>query len=160
MIVRTYDDEDFRVHTVPLIGMSTVVVLTLALVISTQLGFFDRQGVPENVRAERGVTLVETRQIKFNDTADGSVQVVDATTGEELGLYAQGEGGFVRATARAMVHNRIQHGIGSQVPFELITWDSGDMTLRDTQTGRAVELSAFGTKTYVIYQDIMAKGRE
>ncbi|MDJ0979619.1 MAG: photosynthetic complex assembly protein PuhC [Erythrobacter sp.] len=159
-IVRTYDDDDFRVHTLPLIAMGTVIAITLALAISTSLGFFERQAVPESIRAERGVLSVDTRSITFNDAADGSVWVADAETGLELGRFPQGEGGFVRATARAMVHNRIQHGIGPAVPFELIAWDTGAMTLRDTQTGRAVELSAFGSKTHEIYRDMMAKGRE
>lgn len=160
MIVRTYDDDDFRVHTLPLIAMGSVIAITLALVISAQFGFFDRQAVPEQVRAERGVMSVETRSIQFHDAADGAVWVSDAETGLELGRFGQGEGGFVRATARAMVHNRLQHGIGPAVPFELITWDNGMLTLRDTQTGRAVELSAFGSKTHIIYQDMMAKGRK
>lgn len=160
MIVRTYDDEDFRVHTLPLIAMGAVVATTLALVISAQLGYFERQGVPTQVRAERGVMAVDTRSIKFHDAADGAVWVSDAETGLELGRYPQGQGGFVRSTARAMVSNRLQHGIGPAVPFEMITWDDGSMTLRDTQTGRAVELSAFGSKTHGIYQDMMVKGRK
>ena len=102
MIVKTYDDDDFRVHTLPLIAIGSVVALTLALAISTSLGVFERQGVPEQIRAERGVKLADTRDIKFGDAADGSVIVVDAQTGNELGRYPQGEGGFVRATARAM----------------------------------------------------------
>ncbi|MEM7690085.1 MAG: photosynthetic complex assembly protein PuhC [Pseudomonadota bacterium] len=160
MIVRTYDDDDFRVHTLPLIAMGAVVAITLALVISTTAGLFERQGVPDQVRAERGVMSTDTRSIQFHDSANGDVWVSDAVTGAEIGRYPQGEGGFVRATARAMTHNRIQHGYGSTVPFELIEWDNGSMTLRDTQTGRAVELASFGSKTFEIYQDILVKGRK
>ena len=160
MIVRTYDDDDFRVHTLPLIAMGTVVLLTLALAISTSVGLFDRQGVPDQVRAERGTLSVDTRSIQFHDDAKGEVWVSDAVTGEELGRYPQGQGGFVRATARTMATGRIQRGLGSAVPFELIAWDDGSMTLRDTQTGRALELHAFGSKTYEIYQDILVKGRK
>lgn len=160
MIVKTYDDDDFRVHTLPLIAMGGVIAIALALAISTSLGVFERQAIPENVRTEKGIERVDGRPIKFSDTADGSVVVIDASSGAELGRYPQGEGGFVRATARAMVTGRQQHGLGSAVPFELIEWDNGSMTLRDSQTGRALELASFGSKTHEVYQDILVKGRE
>ncbi len=159
MIVRTYDDEDFRVHTLPLVAMASVVLITLAFVISTSVGIFDRQGVPDQVRAERGVVTIDTRAIQFHDDVNGDVWVSDALTGEEIGRYPQGEGGFVRATARAMTSNRIQHGLGSEVPFELVAWNNGSMTLRDSQTGRSVELASFGGKTQDIYKEILVKGR-
>lgn len=159
MIVRTYDDDDFRVHTLPLVAMGVVVAITLALAISTSFGVFERQAVPENVRAERGVMSSDTRSIQFHDAANGDVWVSDAVTGEELGRFPQGEGGFVRATARAMTHHRVQHGLGSAVPFELIAWDNGSMTLRDTLTGRAVELASFGSQTHKVYQEMLVKGR-
>ncbi|MEM6828189.1 MAG: photosynthetic complex assembly protein PuhC [Pseudomonadota bacterium] len=151
---------DIGIHKVPVIAGASVIAFSLALATSTSLGFFDRQGVPEEIRAENGVMSVDTRSIKFHDAADGAVWVSDAETGLELGRFAQGEGGFVRATARAMVTGRQENGLGSAVPFELITWDNGGMTLRDTQTGRSVELHAFGGKTHEIYQDMMEKGRE
>jgi len=160
MIVRTYDDDDFRVHTVPLMAMGLVIASSLALAISTSVGIFERQAVPDQVRAERGVMSTDTRSIQFSDAADGSVVVSDALSGQELARFPQGEGGFVRATARAMVSNRRLHKLGPAVPFELIQWDNGSMTLRDTQTGRPVELASFGSKTHEIYQDILAKGRK
>ena len=160
MIVKTYDDDDFRVHTVPLIAMGIVIAITLALAISTSLGVFERQAVPEQVRAEHGVTMHDTRPIQFGDTPDGSVTVFDPETGEELARFAQGDGGFVRVTARSMVYNRQRHGLGPRVPFELIEWDNGSMTLRDSQTGHAIELAAFGSKTHQVYQDILVKGRK
>lgn len=159
MIVRTYDDDDFRVHTLPLIAMGSVVAISLAFATATSFGVFERQAVPEQIRAERGVMSVDTRSIRFHDGDDGSVWVSDAVTGEELGRFGQGEGGFVRATARAMVHNRLQHKLGPAVPFELIAWDNGSMTLRDSQTGRAVELGSFGTRTDETYREILVKGR-
>ena len=160
MIVRTYDDDDFRVHTLPLIAMGVVVAITLTLAISTSMGVFERQAVPETIRAERGVMSTDTRSIRFGDGADGSVIVSDAFDGTELARFPQGEGGFVRATARAMVHNRRLHDLGPAVPFELIEWDNGSMTLRDTLTGRAVELASFGSKTHEVYQEILVKGRK
>jgi len=160
MTTQAIQPTDVRVHTIPVVACASVITISLALAISTHLGIFDRQGVPDEIRAERGVMSLETRSIKFNDAADGSVWVSDAATGQELGRFGQGEGGFVRATARAMATAREQQGLGPAVPFELITWDNGAMTLRDTQTGRSVELHAFGSKTHEIYQEMMAKGQK
>ncbi|MEM1197354.1 MAG: photosynthetic complex assembly protein PuhC [Pseudomonadota bacterium] len=160
MTASAIPETDFRIHKVPLIASGAIITLTLALAIFTSLGVFERQAVPEVVRAENGVLSSDVRSIRFNDGPDGSVWVSDAATGAELARFPQGEGGFVRATARAMVYNRQQHGMGPAVPFELIQWDNGSMTLRDTQTGRAVELASFGTKTHEIYQEILVKGRE
>ena len=152
--------KDVRIHKVPVVACASMIAMSLGLAISTSLGFFERQGVPEVVRAERGVMSTDTRSIMFHDAADSVIWVSDAQTGMELGRFAQGEGGFVRAPARALVHGRQQHGLGPAVPFELISWDNGAMTLRDTQTGRSVELHAFGGKTHEIYQEMMVKGRE
>ena len=152
--------DDFRVHTLPMMAMGVVISASLGLAIFTSLGIFDRQGVPEDIRAQDGVMALDTRSIKFNDAADGSVWVSDAVTGAELARFPQGEGGFVRSTARAMVTGRQQHGLGPEVPFELIKWDNEAMTLRDSQTGRSVELAAFGTNTLEGYKDILVKGRE
>lgn len=160
MTTQAIKPTDMRVHKIPLIACVSVIGLSLALTISTNLGYFERQGDPDQLRAERGVVSVDTRSIKFNDDANGDVWVSDAVTGEELGRYPQGDGGFVRATARAMATARQQSGFDATVPFELIAWDNGAMTLRDTQTGRSVELHAFGAKTHEIYEDILAKGRK
>ncbi|MDY7097140.1 MAG: photosynthetic complex assembly protein PuhC [Pseudomonadota bacterium] len=158
-VVKTYDDEDFRVHTLPLVAMGVVVAVTLALAMATSFGFFERQAVPDQIRAERGVASIDARSIQFYDSADGSIWVADGETGEELARFASGTGGFVRATARAMTHNRRAHGLGPAVPFQLIAWDDGTLTLRDTQTDRSVELASFGEGVDAVYHEILKKGR-
>ena len=158
-IVKTYDDDDLRIHTVPLVAMATVIVITLALAISTSFGYFERQAVPDQIRAENGVTSADSRTIQFYDSADGSIWVADGATGDELARFAPGTGGFVRATARAMTYHRQQHNMGPAVPFELIQWTDGTLTLRDTETGRSVELGSFGKGVDAVYHEILKEGR-
>ncbi len=160
MIVRTYEEDEFQVHKLPVMAMGIVVAITLAMTMSVSFGFFDRQGVPAEVRAADGVMSVDTRSLKFFDTPEGGVLVTDGATGDELARYAPNTGGFVRATARALIQGRMVRDIGPAVPFELISWDNGSMTLRDTQTGQAVEVSSFGAKTNDVYKDILNKGRD
>lgn len=160
MIVRTYEEDEFQVHKLPLIGMAAVVLITVAMTMGVSFGYFDRQAIPEDIRALEGVQAIDSRTIKFADTADGSVLVTDGATGEELALYPQNSGGFVRATARALIYARQVRGIGPEVPFDLVSYDNGSMMLRDSQTGQTVELASFGSRTNEVYEDILREGRE
>ena len=92
---------------------------------------------------ERGAP-VATRELRFEDRADGTVTVRDAGDGAEIARLAVGEDGFVRSVMRGLVRERRAQGIGAQIPFRLTTWASGFVSLEDPATGRLVELTAFG----------------
>ncbi|MEO0463493.1 MAG: photosynthetic complex assembly protein PuhC [Pseudomonadota bacterium] len=160
MIVKTYDDDDFRVHTLPLIAMGVVIAITLALAISTRFGIFERQANPDIARAEAGAVQSDIRTLTFHDAPDGSIWVADGATGQELARYGINEGGFVRSTARAVITPRLQRGIGPETPFELVEWSNGSMTLRDPETGRGIELASFGDLNHSVYVDILKEGRQ
>ncbi len=155
MIVRTYEEDEFAVHRIPLIMMGAVIAITLAFTASVSFGLFDRQGVPEDRRAAQGVTELATRTLFFVDEPLGVIRVEDARTGEMIARYQTNEGGFVRATARSMITARQMREIGSEAPFELIRWNDGTLTLRDTETDRTVELSNFGDLNHKIYADML-----
>ena len=107
-------------------------------------GFFERQAIPSEARAEAGTVKAAERSLFFFDEADGTVRVEDASNGTELGRFGPGTGGFVRTTVRALVYQRRIKGFGREVPFELIEWDNGMLTLLDPTTGEGVELHSFG----------------
>jgi putative photosynthetic complex assembly protein len=160
MIVKTYDDDDFRVHTLPLIGMAAVILITLMLVTATKLGVFETQANPDRARIAAGVVQADSRTLTFHDAADGSIWVADGATGQELARYGINEGGFVRSTARALIVPRHQAKIGSETPFQLIEWSDGSMTLHDPETGRGVELASFGDLNHKVYIGLLKEGRE
>jgi len=155
MIVRTYEEDEFSVHRIPLLMMAGVIVITLALTISVRLGWFDRQAVPEDRRAVEGVVAEASRSLFFVDEDKGIIRVEDAQTGEMIARYQTNQGGFVRSTARSLITARQVRGIGPEVPFELIRWNNGTLTLRDSETGRAVELSNFGGLNHEIYANML-----
>ncbi|MEL7218094.1 MAG: photosynthetic complex assembly protein PuhC [Pseudomonadota bacterium] len=157
-IVRTYEEDEFAVHRLPLIMMGGVVAISLALTASVSLGFFEREAVPSEVRAAAGTEAIATRTIQFFDEPDGTVRVEDGVTGAEIASYGPGTGGFVRSTARSLVHKRRIRGIGAETPFELIEWDDGALTLRDSTTGSAVELASFGDTNRKVFADMLGKG--
>jgi putative photosynthetic complex assembly protein len=155
MIVREYEKDEITVHKVPLMLMGGVVAISLVLTASVSLGFFERQAVPAEARAAAGVKPAVERALRFFDEADGTVRVEDGASGEVLGRYGEGEGGFLRASVRSLVHQRRIRGEGAAVPFTLTEWDNGELTLSDPVTGKAIEVSAFGGVNRAVYQNLL-----
>ena len=158
MIVREYEKDEVTVHKVPLMLMGGIVVISLALTASVRLGFFERSAVPEVARAEAGVKPAVMRTLRFFDEPDGTVRVEDGASGEVLARFGQGEGGFLRATVRNLVHQRRIRNLGPEVPFELTRWDDDAMTLNDPATGARVEVSAFGQINRAVFADLLPDG--
>lgn len=155
MIVREYEKDEVTVHKVPLYLMGGIVAISVALTASVSLGFFPRQAVPSEARAAAGIKPTAERSLRFFDEADGSVRVEDGVSAEVLARFGQGEGGFIRASVRALVHQRRIRGIGSEVAFQLIQWDNGNITLSDPATGRSIEASAFGPLNHQVYAALL-----
>lgn len=155
MIVREYEEDEVTVHRVPLYLMGGIVAISLALTASVTLGFFERQSVPAEARAAAGANALQERSLKFFDEADGTVRIEDGVTAEVLARYGQGEGGFIRASVRSLVHQRRIRGQGAEVPFTLTEWDNGDLTLTDPVSGVNIEVTAFGSMNRVVYSDLL-----
>lgn len=85
-----------------------------------------------------------TLQLRFEDRPDGSVAVRDAERGDVFAVVAPGSGGFIRATLRTFAQARKRDDLGAQVPFKLVRWRDGAITLSDPAIDRSVELDAFG----------------
>ena len=155
MIVREYEKDEITVHKVPLFLMGGIVAISLVLTASVTLGFFPKQSVPSEARAAAGVKPVQERTLRFFDEPDGSVRVEDGATAEVLARYGVGEGGFIRATVRSLVHQRRIRGIGAEQPFTLTEWENQNLTLADPVTGRSVEVAFFGTDNRAVYAKLL-----
>jgi putative photosynthetic complex assembly protein len=94
------------------------------------------------------------RTLRFVDQPDGSIQVIDASTGANVHNF-QGEQGFVRGTLRALVRDRRLQGFGADQPFELIAHDAGRLSLRDPATGSTIALESFGSKNIGVFARLM-----
>jgi len=86
----------------------------------------------------------ETRDLKFVDLDDRSVEVLDARTNERITRVPAGSEGFMRATLRGLARERLRLGGSSDQPFRLSVWDDGRVRLQDVATGRIIALEAFG----------------
>jgi putative photosynthetic complex assembly protein len=158
MIVREYEKDEVTVHKLPLMLMGGIVAISLALTAAVRLGFFERSAVPEVARAEAGIKPAQQRTLRFFDEPDGTVRVEDGATAEVLARYGPGEGGFVRASVRSLVHQRRIRGQGPQVAFELTRWSDGGLTLGDPVTGYTVEVSAFGPINRSVFEQMLPVG--
>jgi putative photosynthetic complex assembly protein len=87
--------------------------------------------------------VVEMRELRFDDRADGAVVVTDARTGE-VQVMAPGTNGFMRGVLRGLAQERLRQHEGGSTPFRLTHWSDGRLSLTDPVTGRNVYLEAFG----------------
>ncbi len=92
---------------------------------------------------EHGVA-VQQRDLVFEDRADGAVTVRDAQSSAPFAVIDPGTNGFMRAALRGLARERLREAHGPEVPFRLVTWQDGRMTLDDPATGRRIDIKAFG----------------
>jgi putative photosynthetic complex assembly protein len=160
MIVREYEKDEITVQKVPLVLMGGIVAISLVLTASVTAGFLPKQSVPAEARAAAGIAAAETRSLRFFDEPDGTVRVEDGASAEVLGRFGPGEGGFIRATVRSLVHQRRIRGEGPAVPFTLTRWENDNLTLADPVTGRSVEVSSFGPDNRAVYAGLLPSARK
>lgn len=100
---------------------------------------------PVAERAADHVAPVKARTLRFLDTADGGVDIVEASNGALVKRIAPGgETGFIRGVMRGMARDRHMRGLDASAGFALTLWRNGQLSLEDTATGRTLELGAFG----------------
>lgn len=155
MIIREYEKDEVTVDKVPLMLMGGIVLISLLLTISVRLGFFERSAVPEQTRAEAGMKPVAVQTLRFFDEEDGTVRVENGPRTEVLGRFGPGEGGFIRASVRSLVHQRRIRGHGAEVPFELSEWEDGGLTLYDPVTEQTVEVGFFGQPNRAVFAGML-----
>jgi putative photosynthetic complex assembly protein len=92
---------------------------------------------------QRAAAATSERLLRFEDTPDGGVAVLDGRSGEAITVL-HGEQGFVRGALRALTRERYARQIGSKQPFLLTARTDGRLTLTDPATGQRVDLDSFG----------------
>lgn len=88
---------------------------------------------------------VEHVDMRFADEPDGSVSIHNSDTGALIANLKPGTNGFVRGVVRGLAHDRLRRGLGSEPPFRLLETANSHLALRDTATGRVIDLEAFGS---------------
>ncbi|MFN3989574.1 MAG: photosynthetic complex assembly protein PuhC [Erythrobacter sp.] len=155
MIVREYEKDEVTVHKVPLLLMGGLVAISIIMTMLVTNGYLPKSAVAAEYRANANVELAVERAIQFYDEDDGTVRVEDAATGEVVGRFGIGEGGFIRASVRSLVHQRRIRGKGAEVPFTLQGWSDTSLTLIDPVSGRSVEVANFGPDNRMVFANML-----
>jgi putative photosynthetic complex assembly protein len=106
--------------------------------------------------SEPDAAPVETRDLRFVDRPDGSIDVFDARS-QALVETVRGEAGFVRGALRGLARERRRVGIGTEPPFTLVARADGRLTLIDPSTSRRVDLEAFGPTNAAEFARMLAR---
>jgi putative photosynthetic complex assembly protein len=132
----------------PLFAVASI--LGGALLVSTAARLVGFAAAP----AAGPVPLAAT-SLNFSDQPDGSVAVIDATTGRLIETVAPRAGGFLRSTMRVLATERAADGIGPKQPFDLAAFPGNRLVLTDTATGQRLELEAFGPSNAAEFAEIL-----
>ena len=132
----------------PLYGAAALVLLTILLAGTARLTGLGTSEVET-------ASPVQSRVLRFEDRADGSVAVLNAENGTLVETLAPGTNGFVRGVMRGLARERKLEGIGDAKPFRLTLWDDGRLSLLDTATGREIQLVSFGQTQFDVFAQML-----
>ncbi len=120
-----------------LIGILCLIGFAIAAVLMGQVNNIGRVTMPPS-------SEVGQMTLRFVDRPDGAVEVYRVEDGERIEVVEPGTGGFIRGVLRGLTRERKLSGDTSRAPFLLRRWADGRLTLEDPQTGRVIDLGAFG----------------
>lgn len=139
---------------VPLMAALGLVVLVVAGV-----GAYRLSGAPASPGLA-DAAVVATRDIRFSHTADGTLEVRDAGTGELLRRTAAGSPGFLPGSMRGLMYARRLESIPLDAPFRLESRSDGQLVLIDTALGARMALNAFGPGNASEFRSLLRKGED
>jgi len=101
------------------------------------------------------------RDIVITGAHDTEITISDAQSGELIRQFSPTEGGFVRGSLRALSRFRLVAEQPENLPYRLIRWENGSVSLSDTATGERLYLNAFGPDNAAAYAELLAsRGNE
>ena len=128
-------------------------MLLIALARSSNVGLLSAQQVEPGAQA---AAPREAATLRFIDRADGAVVVERASDSAQVAVLGADGTGFIRGVLRGLARERRMRGIDAQPPFELVRWSDGRLTLKDTATGRLIDLGAFGPTNLDAFAQLLA----
>ena len=102
--------------------------------------------------------VLASREVRFEDTASGSVEIYESGSDRLLLHLAPGDGSFIRGVLRAFARDRRSQALGPAAPFRIARHLDGGLTLEDGSTGRRIDLQAFGPTNAMTFARLLAAG--
>jgi putative photosynthetic complex assembly protein len=131
-----------------LAGAGAMILISLTLVSAVRL-----MDLPTH---EPDAPAAITREFRFEDRADGGIDVIDARTSRTVEVI-HGESGFLRGAVRSLARDRKRDGLGSAAPFLLVARSDGRLTLMDPQTNKRIDLESFGPTNANVFTALLHK---
>lgn len=129
-----------------LIALGILVLVSLAGTAAVRLS-----GI--SIREPDAATVAQ-RDLRFEDGADGSIVITDATTGQPAARIS-GEQGFLRGALRALARQRKLGGEGAGPAFRLLARADGRLTLLDPVTQARIDLESFGPTNAAVFARLL-----
>lgn len=154
---------DFRGEQFPrgaLFGAGGLIGITILVVFAVRGGVLPGRETAPQIRAEKQVSVVATRDFLFADRADGALIATDAQTDEIVLVLEPGSNsGFIRGVMRGMMRERSLHNVSRDGPVTVTQWADGALTLKDPSTGRILELGSFGHTNRASFAQLLEPGQ-
>ena len=143
-----------------LIIAGSLVLFAMAAASIVRIAHIAPSASPVLMRQAGHIAPVKSRTLRFIDRADGAVVIEDVVNGVTASVIRPGQQtGFIRGVMRGLARERHMRGIGDGPPFKLTLWRDGELSLVDTATGRAIELTSFGSTNRAAFAVLLdAKG--
>lgn len=138
----------------PMVAILITLIATVALVFSNPAHEVTVSGEKDRLQA------LASRDIRFEDQADGSIRVIDAKQREQIALVAPASNGFLRGAVRGLVRERKLQGLGIEVPFTLALLADGRLVLHDGATGHEIDLASFGSTNAGVFAKLLVPGEK
>ncbi len=118
-------------------------VIAFLAILTVGVGVLSRTA--EHGGGPPAASVSRSADLLMQDHDDGSITVTQAGTGAPVTTVPPATNGFLRALLSGLVRERRREDMGSPaIPFRLVRWSDGRLTVSDTATGRLIELEAFG----------------
>ena len=131
-----------------LLGAAALISISLALVAMTRLNGVGATRMPVTA-------AVTTRELRFEDLANGGIVVYDTQAGRVVTTVQPGTNGFLRGVLRGLARERRREEVGPLPPFRLTRWADGRLSIDDPMTGQRVNLEVFGPTNVEVFAQLL-----
>lgn len=153
---------DFRGEKFPvgaLYGAAALIGGTMLVVFGIRAGVLPGRPTAPELRVEKQVAMVSSREFRFADRKDGALIATDAKTGEIAVVLEPGSNtGFIRGVMRGLMRERQLREAPRDASVTVTQWADGALTLTDSATGRIIELGSFGETNRAAFAQLLTPG--